>query len=232
MSLSLIAAQIGALPLPMDAVNLICEYISHLENSPWTLKFNSATDIMKRVLNKHSTSHYPIMKTLSFKTQNQKYDLIVLVFNMVDNCRSVYMRGECVLLSEEEFFDAFECESMCKYYLKCYPYEDTYMQGVPSIVMQYNTRSTQGMHSSYREWTNGTAIFHNDSEYDVTRAELFSDNPYDTQTQVDEWLFWMQQYPQEIYLPRMPHVLKPFDMVVSIDIEYDATYGGTVMPGY
>ena len=52
----------------MDIINLICQYVSHLDDSMWSLQFNPVTGHMKRKVNRHYQQDcLPYMRSITYK---------------------------------------------------------------------------------------------------------------------------------------------------------------------
>lgn len=216
----------------MEVINIICQYLSHLENSAWSVFFDLATGTMKRVVNKHSTVHNDLKYLMAFKRQQPVYPMVVLVFD-AGSLRFRYTNAYLITLCEDESdLSDGSVEGRGKYYLQLYAYEDPEMRGEPMIHMQYDIAECDGVHTRYTKSVSGTAVYRGDDYY--VRDANYSHIPFYSTTQPEEWLEYAEQHPEKWMnvLPRQqrPTVLRPFDLFVSILIEdYDPTYGGTVL---
>lgn len=191
----------GALAMiPLEVMNLICEYISHLNDSKWSLCVDVATGAMKRVVNKYSTKHVSLMNTFVFKQQNPKTEIVILLYNRNSNhYSSKYMRAEMTVLSriEHEVCPCYDCIESC--YLRCYDYEDTKMR-YPEIIMQYTTDvSFDARSPRISEKVCGQAIVNKN---------------YETRYEVTTVTKWRPMYEQD--LPWDPVADLPYDLLIYI----------------
>ena len=52
----------------MDIINLICQYVSHLDDSLWYVQFNAVTGAMKCSVNRYYQNDYmPFMRSMTYK---------------------------------------------------------------------------------------------------------------------------------------------------------------------
>lgn len=180
--------------LPMDIVNMICVYASHLDDSPWALRFDVATGTMKRVFNKYSTNHAYLTNCLRFKMENPSHRKIMLVFNLRDKT-CFYVRADVTLLQEQNNSTACNFHVVQMYYLKGDIIDDVMHD---SVIVQYTTHETL----SFREprpknTTEGSFVINSDY-----------DNAYDIY-RVTSW--------QPVWnLPWQPILLYAYDTVVYI----------------
>jgi len=101
--------------LPVDVINIILKYVSHLEDSLWSLQFNVSTGDIKHVVNKY---YMPLVKSLSYKYEyNQPQHIHAQVLDKRNN-GEFYMSATLTLIKETS--DDGPCES---YYWYVYQLE-------------------------------------------------------------------------------------------------------------
>ena len=92
--------------LPIDVINIILMYVSHLDDSLWSLQFNTSTGAAKRIVNRYC-KYDPLVNSITYKyiyflqhyLKCRPKKINVQVFNERNNTK-MYMCATLTLIEE------------------------------------------------------------------------------------------------------------------------------------
>lgn len=185
--------------LPMDIMNIILEYASHLEEKTWYLQYDVVTGAKKRIFNKYSMKALSntLLHKLVFPPQKTGFN----VFNIRDNEGFQIMVQMAILRECEEngkengkengnsgyyeYGKINEYNKTASYYLTGNVMNDD--EVCEPFLMHYTIKFGYSIHTGYTQSCSGTALI-DDVAYDVSAVESESESYFDSDNELNIYL--------------------------------------------